>query len=84
MDRLFGDLTRWSFLEQNCIVNNDLLDDIELDCEMQGDGSHARVYDISAGEKDPVIQNLLRRWDDAFGIRGRTGSKNDLDRIPDF
>lgn len=76
--RLFGDLTRWSRFEQQCIVNVEQqavvnerraeeglseLDVYEL-CEANEDGST-----VNEGVDRAIVQNLVRRWQDAAGIR---------------
>ncbi|MFT4703740.1 MAG: long-chain fatty acid transport protein [Bradymonadia bacterium] len=76
--RLFGDLTRWGGFEQQCIVGDDGLDLVNerrgdngqsaLDpysvCEVRQDGS-TREEGVDAA----IIQNLVRRWQNAAGIR---------------
>jgi long-chain fatty acid transport protein len=54
--RLHGDWTRWSSLEDQCLV-----DDGSDECTVNEDGT--------AASNPPPIQNLPRHWDDAFGIR---------------
>lgn len=53
--RLFGDVTRWSSLDRQCIVEQG------EPCELNADGS-------AAGDS-AVIQNLPRDWNDSFGVR---------------
>jgi len=57
--RLFGDFTRWSLFNDNCVVV------AGIDCEINDDGS---VADTVADSNDVVV-NTPRRWNDAFGIR---------------
>lgn len=76
--RLFGDYTRWSRLEQQCIMGVDGIDRVnerraeagqgslspyEL-CEANSDGSATRE-----GVDGAIVQNLVRRWQDAAGVR---------------
>jgi long-chain fatty acid transport protein len=53
--RLFGDLTRWSVLTNQCILNKGGR------CEVGADGSAAG----NAG----IVLNIPRNWKDAFGAR---------------
>lgn len=62
--RLFGDFTRWSKLEGNCIVDASVTD-VDTVCEVDANG--AQVNDTD--ETDRIVQNILRRWDDTFGAR---------------
>ncbi len=76
--RLMGDYTRWSRLEQQCIMGVDGIDRVndtraengessltpyEL-CETNADGSTVRD-----GVDGAIVQNLVRRWQDAAGVR---------------
>ncbi len=56
--RLFGDLQRWSALEQQCLGS------VDKKCEVNQDGSNPQKADVA------VTQNQLRRWEDAFAVRG--------------
>jgi long-chain fatty acid transport protein len=56
--RAFGDFTRWSVLRTQCVV----LSNKDYPCAVNPDGS-----DASGGA---VLQNLRRRWNDTFAIRG--------------
>ncbi len=62
--RLFGDLTRWSRLQQHCIIGTSSLEgnDPYDHCADKPDGTLET-------EENVVIQNLVRRWDDAVGFR---------------
>ncbi|MEZ4459952.1 MAG: outer membrane protein transport protein [bacterium] len=62
--RLFGDFTRWSAMENQCLVDKNV-EDIDSACAVNADGSFANP-DADTGR---VIQNLARNWNDAFGIR---------------
>ena len=53
--RLFGDYTRWSHFDRQCVVNEGSR------CPIAPDGSLA--------EDAPVVLNIQRDWVDAFGIR---------------
>ncbi len=53
--RLFGDYTRWSRLEQQCVTLRD------RPCGIKRDGS--------PGEGTGTITNLFRGWQDTFGVR---------------
>lgn len=53
--RLFGDYTRWSALEHQCVVRRG------SSCDLLPDGS--------APDGSQIIQNLPRDWQDAFGVR---------------
>lgn len=62
--RLFGDVTRWSRLENHCIIDDQFLqgaDPYEF-CEVNSDGAL-----VDPGNQ--VVQNLRRDWKDAFGVR---------------
>jgi long-chain fatty acid transport protein len=79
--RLFGDLTRWSAFEDQCIARRD------EPCELNADGSSA--------PGSGVVQNVRRDWNDAFGIRAGlsswvepalevfTGAGYDSNAVPD-
>ncbi|MCA9562561.1 MAG: outer membrane protein transport protein [Myxococcales bacterium] len=67
--RLFGDYQRWSTYEQQCIVNADNLGDIERLCEMNEDGSVANPEAQGPSNEGVIVQNLIRRWQDTFGVR---------------
>lgn len=54
--RLFGDISRWSAFKDQCISAP------ENECEINDDGS-----EVTPGT---VTQNIPRRWDDAFSVRG--------------
>ena len=62
--RLFGDYTRWSLLEQQCLIN-DSVDDIETACQTNSNGTLANT----GSDADKVLQVLQRRWEDSFGAR---------------
>jgi long-chain fatty acid transport protein len=62
--RLFGELIRWSAFEQQCITNNEIEGDAASVCEVGLNG--AQLSDENAAK---VVQNLIRRWNDAFGVR---------------
>lgn len=78
--RLFGDVTRWSAFEDQCVSQRD------QSCDVNADGSTA-----SSG----VIQNVRRDWNDAFGVRAGmsswvkpelevfTGAGYDSNAVPD-
>ncbi|WP_437588409.1 OmpP1/FadL family transporter [Sorangium sp. So ce1000] len=53
--RLFGDWTRWSSMENQCLTQ------VDAACEIDADGF--------AGAGARVVQNIVRRWDDTFGVR---------------
>lgn len=53
--RLFGEFVRWSFLKRQCVMP----DTPNASCDINEDGSTS----------SDVIQNIERRWKDAFGIR---------------
>jgi long-chain fatty acid transport protein len=57
--RAFGDYTRWSVMKTQCVV----LDKNDYPCAVNPDGS-------DASGNGAVLQNLRRRWNDTFGIRG--------------
>lgn len=62
--RLFGDYTRWSAFENQCIVNNDIDGDIDTVCAVDETGEQ-----INEENQTKVIQNLGRNWEDSFGVR---------------
>ncbi|MGK4001726.1 outer membrane protein transport protein [Sorangium sp. So ce1036] len=53
--RLFGDWTRWSSMENQCLT------EVGAACEINEDGS--------ATDDAGVVQNIARRWNDTFGVR---------------
>lgn len=57
--RASGDFTRWSVMKTQCVV----LDQNDYACEVNADGSDASGHGA-------VLQNLRRRWNDTFAIRG--------------
>jgi long-chain fatty acid transport protein len=61
--RLFGDFTRWSVFENQCIIDAEVLGDADPFefCEIDANG------DPPAG--NPIVQNLDRQWTNAFGVR---------------
>ena len=63
--RLFGDYTRWSNLDQQCLVQAGV-DNIEEVCATDETGAQANPDAENAGQ---VIQILRRDWQDAFGVR---------------
>lgn len=79
--RLFGDVTRWSAFERQCISRRD------EPCTLSPDGSTA----TGSG----AIQNVPRAWQDAFGVRAGfsawlepelevfTGAGYDSNAVPD-
>ncbi len=74
--RLFGDLTRWSRMEDQCVISPDQLGNADpYDfCEIyQEDGTDENGNPVQEGQLvDPssaVVQNLRRNWNDAAGFR---------------
>jgi long-chain fatty acid transport protein len=68
--RLFGDVTRWSALQYQCVNLNKYGDD----CKVYANGSDATIDPPAGpnkGSKNPgsVQANLIRNWKDTFGIR---------------
>ncbi|WP_437722876.1 OmpP1/FadL family transporter [Sorangium sp. So ce861] len=53
--RIFGDWTRWSTMENQCLTV------VGAACEIRSDGS--------AADPASVVQNIARRWGDTFGVR---------------
>ncbi|WP_437687987.1 OmpP1/FadL family transporter [Sorangium sp. So ce176] len=53
--RLFGDWTRWSSMENQCLTQ------VGASCAIESDGS--------AVDPAGVVQNIARRWNDTFGVR---------------
>ena len=53
--RLFGDFTRWSQMERQCVSRKD------SPCDLNPDGSQ--------GPSGAVLQNQPRNWNDTFGVR---------------
>ncbi|MEM1033200.1 MAG: outer membrane protein transport protein [Myxococcota bacterium] len=65
--RLFGDFTRWSLFQDNCLVNTERVWANQT-CQINDDGT----VDTSGGDNidsNDVIVNIPRRWNDAFAIR---------------
>lgn len=66
--RLFGDYTRWSVFENQCVLEADVEN---RECDYQGAGN---AFDNPAGVVDGpnnrgVTQHLPRYWQDAGGVR---------------
>ncbi|MCB9507719.1 MAG: outer membrane protein transport protein [Myxococcales bacterium] len=63
--RLFGDLTRWSRMTDQCILGGEAVDAANPHeyCAINSDGS--LVTDDNVG----IVQNLHRGWNDAAGFR---------------
>lgn len=65
--RLFGDLTRWSSFEQQCIVNPEILAEegytIDEVCQFDANGA------TTGPSARSIVQNLPRNWNDAGGVR---------------
>ena len=73
--RLFGDMTRWSAMKQQCLIDIDA-PDIDEACEIGDDGAQ-----VNDGTTVP-IQNAARQWKDAFGVRlGASYWINDLELL---
>jgi len=68
--RLFGDLTRWSLMKSQCVVQD------PFTCQIRPNGS-----DATAG--GDVAANLVRNWNDSYG--GRLGvtyhASSDIDLL---
>jgi len=64
--RLFGDFTRWSTFDQQCLIEKKVLgnDDPFEFCATKDDGSA-----VIPANGSRVTVNLFRRWQDAWGIR---------------
>jgi len=62
--RLFGDYTRWSLLEQQCLIGA-AATDLDTACATNGTTGASTNPD----KANAVIQVLQRRWQDAFGLR---------------
>lgn len=62
--RFFGDLTRWSRMAEQCIIDQEFLgnEDPYDFCEVNNDGS-------LVNPDNSVVQNLRRQWNDAAGFR---------------
>ena len=76
--RLFGDYTRWGRLEQQCIMATEQIDVVNERRAENGEGT-LDAYQICNVDADgattnegvdrAIIQNLIRRWQDAMGFR---------------
>lgn len=76
--RLFGDYTRWSKLEQQCIMATEQIDVVNERRAEDGLGS-LDPYELcnvdeggettTEGVDRAIIQNIIRRWQDAAGFR---------------
>ena len=66
--RLFGDYTRWSTYDMQCIVPADV-GNISEACAVDRSGAQLNPPNLDVGEEPTLIQNLLRRWEDSFGVR---------------
>ena len=63
--RLFGDLTRWSVFEQQCLASGRIAEgDLETACEIDSNGAS-----VNAEFATSIIQVLSRNWEDAIGVR---------------
>ena len=62
--RLFGDFTRWSTFDQQCLIEKKQLgnDDPFEFCATNSDGS-------AVTPENQIAVNLIRRWEDAWGVR---------------
>lgn len=61
--RLFGDYTRWSLFDQNCIS------EAGVPCEVvEETGGGVQKGETVSGTPEP-LNNVPRQWNDAFGIR---------------
>ena len=78
--RLFGDLTRWSKMSEQCVIDPEFLgsDDPYEFCAVNSDGSLV--------DANPVVQNLRRQWTDAAGFRFGASYwvNNNVELIVDF
>lgn len=63
--RLFGDFTRWSNLDQQCLVQAGV-DNVQEVCATDETGAQSNAGADNAGQ---VIQILRRDWKDTFGVR---------------
>lgn len=64
--RLFGDFTRWSTFDQQCLMQKTAkseADPFEF-CATKSDGSA-----VSPENEGNITVNLIRRWEDAWGVR---------------
>ena len=64
--RLFGDFTRWSTFDQQCLIQKTKLgsaDPFEY-CATNSDGSA-----VNPANEPGITVNLFRRWKDAWGVR---------------
>ena len=64
--RLFGDFTRWSTFDPQCLMEKGVLGDADPFefCATKDDGSA-----VIPANGSRVTVNLFRRWEDAWGIR---------------
>jgi long-chain fatty acid transport protein len=64
--RLFGDFTRWSTFDQQCLIEKKVLGDADPFefCATKDDGSA-----VIPANGSRVTVNLFRRWEDAWGVR---------------
>ena len=65
--RLFGDFTRWSTFDQQCLMKKkkeSAADPFEF-CATKADGSAV----TPENDKGDITVNLIRRWNDAWGVR---------------
>jgi long-chain fatty acid transport protein len=58
--RIFGDYTRWSVFDQQCLARKG--GDLDTQCSTKGDGS-------AEDPRDSAIQVFGRSWEDTFGVR---------------
>ncbi len=64
--RLFGDYTRWSAVDQQCLLDATVSnDDLETVCEITESGARANTTPDSG----KIVQVFKRDWQDAFGVR---------------
>lgn len=58
--RVFGDYTRWSVFDQQCLARKG--GDLDVQCSVNGDGS-------AEDPRDAAIQVFGRSWEDTWGLR---------------
>lgn len=65
--RLNGDFTRWSVMQDQCLIDSEIGDD---SCELDGAGAFVDSDGDGSPNSTAVIANLHRNWNDTFGVKG--------------
>lgn len=64
--RLAGDYTRWSAMQDQCLVDATLSD---TSCRLENDGGFVDANNDGSPDSPGIIVNIHRDWSDTFGVR---------------